>query len=722
MASRVAAEIKRHASGCRNEAQFRSRVHPIVERLLRRIEPALRPMVDDPISGPSGARRVPDVIWGTTILDYKSPAGRGRLATAGGRAAVRRDLARYLDTLVASDRGSPDRYQAVAVDGHSALFVRYSSETGTWESEHHPMNAATVQRLYSALFQGVQTRPQLTGERLVLQFGPHQMLFLEAVGALHEAFRASGRPSRAPVLFEEWRKLFSQVSGHRRGALPDTAGLARRCGCAVPRGDLAEFVWCLHTYFALLAKLIAAEYVSQAVFREGLIEQGLAARSVKGVFEQVESGQAFTRAGIRNFLDGDFFGWYLDSWTPRLEAALRQLLLALNSHRFDVPLAHDVLRQLYQGIVPEELRRALGEYYTPEWIADLALEEVGWPGCGGLRLLDPCCGSGTFLVRAIEKLRSGPLSTLPRADAARQIAASVAGMDLNPAAVIAARCNYLVAMGPDLVREAGDLEVPVYLADSAVLPEMLSGEGLARYRIDAHGEQFDFVVPEWCLGGPMLWEFFGGLERAARRGNWKAPPPRALCERVGSAGQHRQLQRAWRMSMDALRRLEAKRWNRVWCPILANYFSPRAVGAFDVVVGNPSWVRWSLLPEAYRARMKDAWRQMGLFSNERYVGGIELDISAVLMYSAIAHWLAPHGRMAYLVPRSLFKTASTSGLRKLAVMQADGERPFRVVRCWDLTEVKPFGGRNEPVLVVIENGRRTTFPVPWMSVRWKKER
>jgi hypothetical protein len=107
-ASRVAAEIKRHASGCRNEAQFRSRVHPIVERLLRRIDPALRPMVDDPISGPSGARGVPDVIWGTTILDYKNPAGRGRLATAGGRAAVRRDLARYLDTLVASDRGSPE--------------------------------------------------------------------------------------------------------------------------------------------------------------------------------------------------------------------------------------------------------------------------------------------------------------------------------------------------------------------------------------------------------------------------------------------------------------------------------------------------------------------------------------------------------------------------------------------------------------------------------------
>ena len=721
VAARIAARIRQEASSCRNEAQLRSKVQPVIDKLMRRIAPDLRPVVEEPISGPAGARRVPDVVWGTTILDYKSPAGKGRLATTTGRRCAQDDLERYLDLLVGTDKIEPSRYQAVALDGHSALFVQRSPDGRGWVSEWHAVSASAVQKLYLALWQGVQTRPQLTGERLVWQCGPQQRLFLETMSALCRAFRAAGRPSRAAVLFEEWRKLFSQVSGYQRERLPGTTELARRCGCLSRRGDMAEFVWCLHTYFALLAKLIAAEYVSQAVFGKGLIAEGLVRRSPKGVFLRVESGEVFRRAGIRNFLDGDFFGWYLDSWTPQLEACLKQVLVALNSYRFDAPLAHDVLRRFYQGIVPEELRRSLGEYYTPEWIVDLALREVGWPGSGGLKLLDPCCGSGTFLVRAIEKLRTGPLSGCVPADAARKLVASVKGIDLNPAAVVAARCNYLLAMGPELVRGAGELEIPVYLADSVVLPEAVPGKGLVRYRIEAHGESFDFFVPEWCFSESLLWDFFGGLQEAARQRDWNSDAPRSLRARARGAHEEQQLQDAWRQSMEALRRLEQKRWNKVWCPILANYFSPRAAGAFDVVVGNPSWVRWSLLPEAYRSRMKDVWRQMGLFSKERYVGGIELDVSAVLMYSAIAHWLAPSGTMAYLVPRSLFKTASTSGLRKLAVTGPSGEKPFRIITCWDLTELKPFGGRNEPVLVVIRNGAQTTFPVPWRRVRWKRK-
>jgi len=64
-----------------------------------------------------------------------------------------------------------------------------------------------------------------------------------------------------------------------------------------------------------------------------------------------------------------------------------------------------LLKKLYQYLVPPEVRHSLGEYYTPDWLAELVLEEVGYDGHNHERLLDPACGSGTFLVFAIQKFK-----------------------------------------------------------------------------------------------------------------------------------------------------------------------------------------------------------------------------------------------------------------------------------------------------------------------------
>ena len=42
-------------------------------------------------------------------------------------------------------------------------------------------------------------------------------------------------------------------------------------------------------------------------------------------------------------------------------------------------LTRDLLKQLYQYLVPRHLRHDLGEYYTPDWLAQRVLD----PACGG---------------------------------------------------------------------------------------------------------------------------------------------------------------------------------------------------------------------------------------------------------------------------------------------------------------------------------------------------
>ena len=40
----------------------------------------------------------------------------------------------------------------------------------------------------------------------------------------------------------------------------------------------------------------------------------------------------------------------------------------------------DLLKKLYQKLMPKELRHNLGEYYTPDWLAERLLNMLGFEG------------------------------------------------------------------------------------------------------------------------------------------------------------------------------------------------------------------------------------------------------------------------------------------------------------------------------------------------------
>ena len=84
----------------------------------------------------------------------------------------------------------------------------------------------------------------------------------------------------------------------------------------------------------------------------------------------------------------------------------------------------DILRSLYHDYVPDIQRKIYGEYYTPDWLADLICQKVidddfiqdqiGNYNAGKplLHVVDPCCGSGTFLYHAAKRiLESKPRRT-----------------------------------------------------------------------------------------------------------------------------------------------------------------------------------------------------------------------------------------------------------------------------------------------------------------------
>ncbi len=140
--------------------------------------------------------------------------------------------------------------------------------------------------------------------------------------------------------------------------------------------------------------------------------------------------------------------------------------------------------------------------------------------------------------------------------------------------------------------------------------------------------------------------------------------------------------------------------------------------AFDYVLGNPPWIAWDDMPEVYRQAARPLWQRYGLLSlsaREARHGGSKKDLAILVLYAAADRYLRPAGRLAMLVPQTVFQTRGAGdGFRRFRL--GEGGEGLGVVEVHDLVAVRPFDAANWTAAVVLEKGRPTTYPVRY--VRW----
>lgn len=91
-------------------------------------------------------------------------------------------------------------------------------------------------------------------------------------------------------------------------------------------------------------------------------------------------------------------------------------------------------------------RHALGEYYTPDWLAKALVDEVVDDPLRQ-RVLDGGCGSGTFLFCAVQRcLEACETTGMTTAESITGVTSRVFGIDIHPVAVALARVTYLLAI------------------------------------------------------------------------------------------------------------------------------------------------------------------------------------------------------------------------------------------------------------------------------------
>jgi len=267
---------------------------------------------------------------------------------------------------------------------------------------------------------------------------------LELIGGWKEAFR---------TLYGD---VSTNLSSNRK--LDQDALLVRYGVTGVPEAERAEAVqllfFAVQTYFSLLLKTVAWE----ALRREK-------EKSPPG-WEELLLGTFASRRGAANYAQTDWFCWPLFELDRGAERTLEGVVSSVSAYR--VPFRKegysDCIKQMYETVIPRELRRALGEFYTPDWLAEAALgRALEGRDVRTAVLADPTCGSGTFLLQAIARKRESGC-------ALEDILSTVYGLDVNPLAVLAAKTNYLLAV-LDLLDGRREIVLPVYQADVLRLGE-----------------------------------------------------------------------------------------------------------------------------------------------------------------------------------------------------------------------------------------------------------
>ncbi|MBI4704406.1 MAG: N-6 DNA methylase [Deltaproteobacteria bacterium] len=163
--------------------------------------------------------------------------------------------------------------------------------------------------------------------------------------------------------------------------------------------------------FEVLGRLVIFLLMNRVIFYNLVRSQHPALPKMR--FKGLRSGRDFEvrlQGYFRRVLEIDVFDQLVvpDRAVPQLE----RFVADLNAYDF-ATLDFEILGRVYETLIPEKERHALGQYFTPPTTVDLInafcirrAEDV---------VLDPACGAGTFLVRAharLNELRPRPHRSL----------------------------------------------------------------------------------------------------------------------------------------------------------------------------------------------------------------------------------------------------------------------------------------------------------------------
>lgn len=323
-------------------------------------------------------------------------------------------------------------------------------------------------------------------------------------------------------------------------------------------------------------------------------------------------------------------------------------------------IAPDMLGRVFEGVMAPGARRTSGTYYTPARLVGSLLDAAlgawaagrlhcsetearrrlqgGDPGIkrllGQVTILDPAVGSGAFLLGALERLAELAGSARDASVRRRILERNLFGVDRNRAAVRLTELRLWLAVVAaesseriESVRPLPNLDCLVRQGDSLFDPigsglRPVAGPGAASLRqlrhrlVSAAGREKPALVRELTRAeAAIAANSLSELERSLRSsiaGLLACARSRDLFgKQRGLDPEQAQSLARLRAEMHRARRLRrtVTRDNEVpWFHYHIQFTDVFAAGGFDLVVGNPPWLRAEDMTAELRARLAGRYR------------------------------------------------------------------------------------------------------------------
>ena len=417
------------------------------------------------------------------------------------------------------------------------------------------------------------------------------------------------------------------------------------------------------------------------------------------------------KTGLQGVVESDFFAWPTEvGGLPFLRTLGRRIA------RFDWQQApNDVAAILYETVIPPDERRQLGEYYTPDWLARAIVREVITDPLGQ-NVLDPACGSGTFVAEAVTHFIEAARDTsLDPKEQLEWLRFSVAGIDVHPVAVHLARAAWVLAAQPAIQAAvasgfAANVTVPIYLGDALQL-RFQTGDMFAQHeiRIQVEDEKnTELVFPVSLVDRAETFDaLMGDVADAIENGD---DPSFALNDYGITDPAERQ---TLGKTIAAMQQLHAEGSDHIWAYYTRNLVRPVALSRskVDVIIGNPPWLIYRNTASTLRDELERQSKNLyGIWAGGKYAA--VQDIAGLFYARCTDLYLKDGGLIGMVMPYSALQTGQHTKWRAGAwrakpVGKGRGRAPGRILSvdfgykaAWDLERLEPNNFFPVPASVV----------------------
>ena len=486
-------------------------------------------------------------------------------------------------------------------------------------------------------------------KRIEESFGYQSNVFIESLRELIQHFSDVKKYGEVQVSYQQWRKILSIAYG---------------------AFDDSEKNFLIHTYLSIFSKMLAYSVVSN----DDYIDDD----ALRGII----SGSIFNKYNIQNFVENDFFHWISsDRNFQGLKKVFRVIAQEISSYNFN-EVDEDILKGVYQELIDLDTRHSLGEYYTPDWLCERIIAEFQFKA--GDKILDPACGSGSFLRAAIHRIRElNPESTV------EEINNCICGIDIHPLSVQIAKTTVLLALGKDIAAVRKPIHINIILSNTLLAPEGV--EKLFGKEFVMHIDREELYLNTKIFEDVQLFDEALEIcdELAEQSMNRKKETKQTFKNNLGRRYKNSELKQdvidSFYQIYESLKFVKEKGRDSIWRFILQNLYKPYFLKEkFDYVIGNPPWFTYSSIRnEEYQNLLNELAGEYKV-KPLRVANFPHLEIAAIFMAHCSSFFLHENGKICFVLPRSFFSADHHDNTR------SGKAKGFRLTQIWDLSDVSPL--------------------------------